>query len=100
MNWDAVSALAESVGAVGVVALVLGARAQRRVPVPYRMGMIDDSLWSGWDDFFHHYLNSPGMVWYCQRRRDFCDPEFQVFVDDLHTRKPEGPLRTTQLARS
>jgi len=67
----------------------------------YRMGMIDDSLWSGWDTFFHHYLSAPGMVWYWERRRDFCDPEFRKWVDALHAKKPpDAPLRSTQLARS
>jgi len=66
----------------------------------YRMGMIDDSLWSGWDTFFHHYLTAPGMTWYWERRRDFCDPEFAAYVDLLHEKKPAEPLRSTQVANS
>jgi hypothetical protein len=166
MNWDAVSAVAESVGAVGVVATLVYLAVQIRsntralraatydsfvsqfrdwnaplranpqlsaqfgtqieeietldeesrkhathvffdflklaenLHYQYRMGMVDDSLWSGWDNFFHHYLNAPGMVWYWERRKGFCDPAFREWVERLHAEKPESPLRATQLARS
>jgi hypothetical protein len=166
MNWDAISAVAESVGAIGVIATLVYLAVQIRsntnavraaaydsfvaqfrdwnaplrtspelsaqfaiqieeidklddvsrkhathvffdflklaenLHYQYRMGMIDDSLWSGWDRFFHHYLTSPGMTWYWEGRRDFCDPKFVEYVDGLHANKPVAPLRSTQLADS
>ena len=66
----------------------------------YRMGMIDDAMWSGWDTFFQHYLNAPGMVWYWERRKDFCDPAFRAYVDRLHANRPDAPLRSTQVAQA
>ena len=166
MNWDALSAVAESVGAIGVVATLVYLAVQIRdntkavraatydsfvaqfrdwnaplraspelsaqfatqieeiekldeqsrmhathvffdflklaenLHYQYRMGLIDDSLWSGWHNMFRHYLNAPGMVWYWERRRDFCDPEFRAWVDALHTKPPDAPLRSAQLAQS
>ena len=166
MNWDALAAIAESVGAVGVVATLVYLAVQIRsntkavraatydsvvsqfrdwnapnrtspelsaqfaiqieeidkldeqsrqhathvffdllklaenLHYQYRMGMIDASLWSGWENFFHHYLGSPGMTWYWERRRDFCNPEFAEWVDAIHDQRHDAPLRSTQVARS
>jgi len=166
MNWDALSAIAESVGAVGGIATLVYLAVQIRsntkavraatydsivsqfrdwnapnrtspelsaqfasqieeidkldekarqhamhvffdlmklaenLHYQYRMGMIDDSLWSGWEVFFQQYFSSPGMIWYWKRRRDFCNADFAVWVDAIHAQRPDTPRRSTQVALS
>ncbi len=65
----------------------------------YRMGMIDQALWSGWANMFHQYLTAPGTTWYWEQRRTFFAPEFVEWVDSLHATKPEQPTRTAQIAK-
>ena len=165
MNWDALAAVAESVGAVGVIVTLLYLSLQVRgntralrvgtydsfvaqfrdwnasfrsdpelatqftqqlediesldevsrrhavhvfydlfklaenLHYQYRMGMIDHSLWSGWENMFHQYLTAPGGTWYWSRRRTFFAPEFAEWVDSLHAGQPKQPIRVAQIAK-
>ena len=162
MNWDALGSLAETVGAVGVIATLaylavqirqntrairaqtydsyvsqfrhwnepmrldphmseqfqelienvesMNARDQKHaVHVLYdfvrlaenlhyqhAQGMIDDSMWSGWESLFRAYLNAPGFIWYWRKRQSFFSDEFNAWVERLHaTRELAGPRPAT-----
>jgi len=165
MNWDAVAAIAESVGAVGVIATLAYVAVQIRsntkavrvatydsfvqqfrdwnapfrtdpelatrfaqqlediesldevsrrhavhvfhdffklaenLHYQYRMGMVDQALWSGWANIYQQYLTAPGTIWYWEQRRTFFAPEFVEWVDSLQATKPEQPIRSAQIAK-
>lgn len=50
----------------------------------YRKGMVEESMWSGWETIYRAYLTAPGARWYFNERRDFFCPEFREWVDRLH----------------
>ena len=166
MNWDALGALAETVGAIGVIATLtylaiqvrqntralrsqtyescvsqfrawnepmradeqLAARFHTMVEdiesmtateqrhathvlydfvrlaenlhYQFGQGMLEDSVWRGWESYFHSYLTAPGFVWYWEQRRSFFASEFNSWVDDLIADSGQAVPRVTAITVS
>lgn len=149
MNWDAINAIAQAIGAFGVVASLWylavqvhrstrvakiaaqdsAASALRDVTKPYmenaelariwQVGLenlsaltpedqsrffhacyqflkafetihfhyvyklLDLELWAGWRELLRHYIASPGMTYYWEKRHDLFSERFQKFVRSL-----------------
>ncbi len=64
----------------------------------YRTGMMEEELWSGWEEFFRIYLPAPGLQWYWSKRRRLFAPEFQRWAEGLVANHSELP-RVEQLAQ-
>ena len=57
--------------------------------------LMDDQVWQGWCGLLQHYIVSPGIEYYWERRRDLFSSRFQKFVDLLDrpsTRRTVGNL--------
>ncbi|MEY2487945.1 MAG: hypothetical protein QOH39_3593 [Verrucomicrobiota bacterium] len=46
-------------------------------------GLMDTQIWQGWCSLLEHYVASPGIDHYWQRRRELFSTRFQTFVDSL-----------------
>jgi len=45
--------------------------------------LMDDEVWQGWCGLLQHYIDSPGIEYYWQRRSDLFSRRFQQFVGSL-----------------
>ena len=46
-------------------------------------GLMDDQIWQGWCGLLQHYIASPGIDHYWQRRHDLFSKRFQTFIASL-----------------
>lgn len=46
-------------------------------------GLLDKSIWRGWRNLYTHYLATPGLKFYWNRRHDLFSERFQEFVAGL-----------------
>jgi hypothetical protein len=46
-------------------------------------GLMDNQIWQGWCGLLKHYIASPGIEHYWNRRRDLFSTRFQVFIESL-----------------
>jgi hypothetical protein len=58
-------------------------------------GLLDESIWRGWRNLYSHYLATPGLELYWNRRRDLFSERFQEFVAGLD--QPEERLTVANL---
>lgn len=49
----------------------------------YAYGLLDAQLWSGWRELLRHYVVSPGIAYYLERRSDVFSQRFQKFLAEL-----------------
>jgi hypothetical protein len=45
--------------------------------------LMDDQVWQGWRGLLQHYIVSPGIEHYWQRRSDLFSPRFQRFIESM-----------------
>jgi hypothetical protein len=57
----------------------------------YINGIMEEEIWRGWRNLYTHYLSSPGLDYYWQRRQNLFSDRFQEFVASIE--KP--PRRMT-----
>jgi hypothetical protein len=46
-------------------------------------GLMDVQIWEGWCGLLRHYIASPGMEYYWNRRQDLFSVRFRDFINDL-----------------
>src|SRR5437588_5673004 len=46
-------------------------------------GLMDEQIWQGWCGLLQHYIASPGIEHYWQRRQDLFSKRFQSFIETL-----------------
>jgi hypothetical protein len=49
----------------------------------YVYGLLDTQLWSGWRELLHHYIASPGIKFYLDRRGPVFSQRFLQFISEL-----------------
>jgi hypothetical protein len=49
----------------------------------YVYGLLDPQLWSGWRELLHHYVASPGIKYYLDRRSPVFSERFRNFIAEL-----------------
>ena len=49
----------------------------------YVYGLLDPQLWAGWRELLHHYVATPGIRFYLERRSGVFSERFRNFVNSL-----------------
>jgi hypothetical protein len=49
----------------------------------YVYGLLDLQLWSGWRELLHHYVDTPGIKYYLDRRSPVFSERFRNFIAEL-----------------
>ena len=65
----------------------------------YVYGLLDLQLWSGWRELLHHYVASPGIKFYLDRRGAVFSGRFRQFISELEPvqeRRTVGNLLGTE----
>lgn len=63
----------------------------------YRVGVLDEDTWRGWERMVHHYVAAPGLRAYYELRRDAFPRRFQDLIDAIP--RTEASLTVEDLAR-
>jgi len=58
-------------------------KAMETIHYHYVNGLLDPQLWSGWRELLHHYVASPGIRFYLDRRGPVLSPRFLQFISEL-----------------
>jgi hypothetical protein len=49
----------------------------------YVYGLLDPQLWAGWRELLHHYVATPGIRFYLERRSGVFSERFRTFISEL-----------------
>ena len=49
----------------------------------YIYGLLDPQLWAGWRELLRHYVATPGIRFYLERRSDVFSERFRTFISKL-----------------
>lgn len=49
----------------------------------YFYGLLDNQLWLGWRELLHHYINTPGIEYYLEKRSGVFSERFCKFLNEL-----------------
>jgi hypothetical protein len=58
-------------------------------------GLMEEQIWRGWSNLYRHYLATPGLKFYWQRRHELFSDRFQQFIREL--KLPEDRLTVGNL---
>jgi hypothetical protein len=58
-------------------------KAMETIHFHYVYGLMEEQIWRGWINLYRHYLATPGLSGYWNRRRDLFSERFRVFIDEL-----------------
>ena len=58
-------------------------KAMETIHFHYVYGLMEEQIWRGWINLYRHYLATPGLAAYWNRRRDLFSERFRVFIDEL-----------------
>ena len=58
-------------------------KAMETIHFHYIFGLMDESIWRGWGNLYSHYLVTPGLKFYWDRRHNLFSERFQEFVASL-----------------
>jgi hypothetical protein len=58
-------------------------------------GLMEEQIWRGWSNLYKHYLATPGLRFYWERRHDLFSDRFQQFIRQLEL--PEDRLTVGNL---
>ncbi|HEY2103347.1 MAG TPA: hypothetical protein VGH08_08850 [Chthoniobacterales bacterium] len=70
-------------------------KAMETIHFHYIYGLMDEQIWRGWWNLYRHYLGSPGLEYYWQRRHELFSERFKTFVESLE--RPPRPLTVGNL---
>lgn len=70
-------------------------KAMETIHFHYIYGVMEEQVWRGWRNLYRHYLASPGLRYYWERRHDLFSDRFQEFVNGLE--QPEKRLTVGNL---
>src|SRR2546429_7117561 len=54
-------------------------KAMETIHFHYIYGLMDESIWRGWGNFYKHYFTSPGIAFYWNLRHDLFSQRFPAF---------------------
>ena len=49
----------------------------------YVYGLMEEQVWRGWSNLYRHYLASPGLAVYWQKREELFSDRFRRFISEL-----------------
>jgi len=58
-------------------------KAMETIHFHYIYGLMEEQIWRGWSNLYRHYLATPGLASYWNRRRDLFSERFREFIDHL-----------------
>ena len=58
-------------------------KAMETIHFHYAYGLMEEQIWRGWSNLYRHYLATPGLAAYWNRRRDLFSERFREFIDQL-----------------
>ncbi len=62
-------------------------KAMETIHFHYAYGLMEEQIWRGWSNLYRHYLATPGLASYWNRRRELFSERFREFIDQLELPK-------------